>query len=292
MGKRTIVALLVAMVIALGLVGCGSSGTSSSQSGQSTASSSSEASQQSQASASSSAAAVSQNPDAEFLPTLAAGLEARWALTAKTESQELTTQLREQYANAELEQLAAFKGASFEDADLGRLAERYIAAVEDSVACLDSFDTNYLDFTERWSDSYKERALVIKELVEKYGFAMSDENQESINAMIEAAKEAEAELLVPEGIKHVAEEDIPAAVASAFQKDGDTYRATYVNPGPISFDTYNLTVCLLNDKGGLVEQFAIHLDSWPSGSEATFEFTPNSEFASIAAYNERWHGTW
>ena len=282
MRKHVALALLVAVVLALGLAGCGSSGSSSSG-----------ASQQSQGSASSSSAvAISQNPDEEFLPALTAGLKARWELSDKFEGQNLTIQMRKELADAELEQLAAFKGANFKDAELGKLAERYIAAVEDSAACLDSYDTNYLDFTERWSNSYGERTLVIKDLAERYGFKMPDESQKHIDSMIEDAKEVEADQSVPADKRQVAEKDIPTAVASAFKKDGDVYRATYVNPGPISFDTYDLVVCLLNDKGGLVEDHAFHFDSWPAGSEQVFEFTTNSEFANIAAYAERWHGTW
>ncbi len=290
MGKQTVLALFVAMVIALGLVGCGSSGASSNQSGQS-ASSSSDASQQSQES--SSAAAVSQNPDAEFLPALTAGLEARWELTAKTEGQEPTPQLREQYVNAELEHLAAFEGASFEDTELGQLAARYIAAVEDSAACLDSYDTNYKDFAKRWSSSYKERAMAVKALVERYGLKMSDEHQESLDGMVENAKKIEEELSVPADIKQAAEEDILAAAIGAFQKASDnTYRATVVNPSRASFDYYVLGVFLLDAKGSLVEEHSIRVENWASGAEAVFEFTPNSEFASIDALDEDWWATW
>ena len=128
MSKRTVLTFFAAIVIAVGLVGCGGSGTSSSQSsqsgqsGQSASSASSEASQQSSA-----AIAAAENPDAEFLPELAAALEARWALAEQLGDQELTPQLRAQLVNAELEHLAAFKGASFQDAGLGEAAERYIA---------------------------------------------------------------------------------------------------------------------------------------------------------------------
>lgn len=289
MGKRTVLALFVVMVIGLGLVGCGSSGASSSQAA---TSSSSEASQQSQEASSASSVAVSQNPDEEFLPALAAALEARWELATKTEGQEITPQQRKELADAELEHLAAFKGASFEDAELGQLAERYIAAIEESVACLESYDTDYVDFAERWSNAYKERALVIKDLIDRYGFKMSDEHQASLDGMVADAKEAEEEKLVPADIRQTVEEDIPAMVASAFQKDGDTYRATVVNPGPVNFDYYDLTVCLLNAQGGLVEDHVIHFDSWPAGAEAVFEFTPSSEFSSIATIPAKWHGTW
>ena len=291
MCKRTVLALLVAIVVALGLVGCGSSGASSSQASQSASGSSAEASQQSQAS--SSAVAVSQNPDEEFLPALAAGLEARWTLTAQTEGQEDTSQLRAQYVNAELENLAAFEGASFKDPELGQLAERYIAAVEESLACLDSYDTNFLDYGKRWSDAYKERAIVVKELVERYGFKMSDEYQKSLDEMVEEGKKSEQELQVPSDIKQAADEDIPAAAVSAFQKvDGNIYRATVVNPSRASFDYYNLDVYLLNAKGGFSEMHRIEVDNWAPGAEAVFEFTPDSEFASMGALSGDWWATW
>ena len=299
MRRLAIVLTCCLFTLALGLVGCGgSSSGSASNAGASNSSadvsSSSDAVEQSQSSEpASSSATAPQDPDAEFLPALAAGLEARWKYSDQIEGQELTVEKRRQLAQSELDHIAAFKGAAFEDAELGKLAEHYIAAVEDSQACLPLFDTDYINFAKRWGDSYVERSLVLKALVDKYGFKVSDAYKDSLDGVVEDAKEAEAEEAVPADIRKAAKEDIPAALASAFQKaDDGVYRATVVNPNRGSFDYYNFTVCLLDAKGGLVEQFPLGIEGWGSGAEATFEFAPTKEFASIGVLHGDWYATW
>ncbi len=281
----TFALLCCVFAMVLGLAGCGGSGASSSQAGASTASAS--------AASASSSTATPQDPDAEFLPALAAGLEARWQYSDKIAGQELTAEVRKQLAQYELDEIAPFKGASFKDPELGKLAERYIAAVEESVDCLSLIDTDYVTFTERWSDAYAERALTMKELVEKYGFTMADAHKASLESVIEDAKEEEGKESVPSDIQKAANEDIPAALESAFKKsDDNVYRATTINSSRASFDRYNFCVLLLNDKGGLAEQFSLGTENWGSGAEASFEFTPSKEFATIAVISEKWYATW
>lgn len=276
MRRLPIILICCVFALALGLVACGGTSSNSASS-----------------SGTASTVAAPQDPDTEFMPALAAGLEDRWKYSDQTKDQELTVDKRKQLAQSELDHIAAFKGANFMDAELGKLAERYIAAVEDSIACLSVIDTDYIAFAQRWSDSYKERSLVIKELADKYGFKVSDEYQSSLNQVIDDAKVTEAEKVVPDDIRKAANEEIPVMLAGAFQKgDGGVYRATVANPTRANFDYYNFTVCLLDSRGGLIEQIPLGIENWASGAEASFEFTSTKEFASIGVINGAWWATW
>lgn len=276
MRRFQIILVCCVFALALGLVACGGASSNSASS-----------------SGTASTVAAPQDPDAEFMPALAVGLEDRWKYSDQTKDQELTVDKRKQLAQSELDHIAIFKGANFKDAELGKLAERYIAAVEDSVACLSVIDTDYISFAQRWSNSYTERSLVIKELADKYGFKVSDEYQSSLDKVIEDAKLSEVENSAPDDILKAVKEGIPAAVVSAFQKGDDgVYRATVINPTRANFDYYNLTVCLLDSKGGLAEDFPLGTNNWASGAEASFEFTPTKEFASIGVLNGAWWANW
>lgn len=289
MRKHAVLAFLAAVTMALCLVGCGGSSASSGQSG---GSATSGAASQAQSQQPASSAAVPQNPDEEFLPELAAGLEARWKLSDQTKDQEDTPQLRGQLVNAELDHIAVFKGTSFEDAELGQLAERYIAAVEEQAACLASYDTDYVDYAKRWDATVRERFFVIKDLVERHGFKVSGDYQATLDETVEEAKVFEEEEKVPADIRQAVEEDIPAA-AAAFQKaDGKTYRVTVVNPSRATFDYYNLEALLLNENGGLVESHMMTVNDWAPGAEATFEFEAGADFAKLDTLYGRWYGTW
>lgn len=123
---------------------------------------------------------VSKTTDEKFMDDLKSGLEDRWDLGDDASSSSLV--------EAEINKISQYEDAEFEDEKLGKLAKKYIEALETQEEALEYEETNVAKYNELWYEGYYARLGYIIQFEKDFGLDMGDEYAEDMKDIKTAYK--------------------------------------------------------------------------------------------------------
>ncbi|MCB6992862.1 FxLYD domain-containing protein [bacterium 210820-DFI.6.37] len=212
--------------------------------------------------------------DDKFLTDMAAGLEARWDLSAADEESKATDNREhfEAYIDAELNKISQYKDAEFEDKDFGEKAKTYIGYIEKSKELMKYYDSNIIRFWEEYDPIYRERAKLIVEIDETYELPISDEHKKNMEELKGVADLATK-------IQNIIDNAKFKKVDS--QYGYKTYEAVIENTTGENFDYFLLNVNLEDKDGVVVETQTPYTENWKPGVKHKFKFETEASFKKI-----------
>ena len=235
--------------------------------------------------------------DNSFIEDMAKGLQSRWESNLADEKKEgydeIYVDSKEYqdmmlgYIDKELNVIEKYTEEKFEDKKLQEMALKYINLLRDHKEICALMTVNYEQYEAEFQPIYNERSKIIEAMVKDYGMSVEDEYQNFLNDFI-----ANSQMVVDEERK---EEAINQMIASVHfemvQDDGSgykTYQAVVENNTGIDFNTFSVSINLLNADGIIVETVYDQVSAFKNGSKAQFEFYTDKEFVSTEITVEWW----
>ena len=251
--KKRLFSVLLCIIVATFLAACGSGGASS------------------------------KTVDEKFVSAAAKGLQARWDLSDKNDT-EGTSNTADSFiacVDEELNAIAEYKDAEFEDEALGKLANEYIELLEKSKQLAsDYYDKNYSTFDSEYTPLNQRRSQIIKSLSEDYQLPIDEDHTDTLNTFI-----ADANL-------NTAVQDIINSTTFEMIEDDygwKKYQAVVENTTEKTFDSFNFDINLVDKDGVVVETQSAYTENWKPGDKHRFEFSTDAEFDKIEVEKAEWY---
>ena len=229
------------------------------------------------------AGSSSKSVDESFIADAAKGLQARWDISDKQEQEKITSTAETFTAciDAELNTIAKYKDAEFEDEALGTLAKEYIELLEKSKDLVANYyDKNYETFNTEYTPMSQRRSQIIKSFSEDYQMPIDEEHADTLKTFI-----ADADLTT-------AVQDIINSTSFEMTEDDygwKTYQAVAENTTDKTFDSFWFEISLVDKDGVVVETQSANTDNWKPGDKHRFEFSTDKEFDKIVIERAEWY---
>ena len=207
--------------------------------------------------------------DAGFVTNLGKALDARWKLSNKESSTDVTTykQNLTEIVNAELKVIGSYSDYTFTDSKLAELAQLYFEALNKQLEGIPYYgvdDTSYYKiFT---SQGYNQRAKVMYEINSMYGLKVADNNASTLTDFLVLGEKVAA-------IEAVAAQEL------VLESVGNQCEIVIENNSKFDLSGMELTFKLLDDADIVVGNSIAYIESWPAGSKYRAEiWTDNKDF--------------
>lgn len=236
--------------------------------------------------------------DQEFITSLANGLEARWKLNDEYENKYQNADSQpaigsdehvESYTswvNAELDEIADYKDAKFEDSKLKEKAISYINCLNDQLESLEYATLDVEKYYELWQNAYKERSKLIEDFVNDYGLTVSEQYQSTLKEMLTNSK------LVKENEDEQQKvNDLAASIEFEIEKSDDDWKtcsAIVENTTGMNIKTLDFTINLLDEDGVILETTYDSIGNIQNGQKARIEFITDKNFTSTKVTVNYW----
>ena len=214
------------------------------------------------------AAQEEKSTDEHFMDALSSGLEARWEildpLGVTYEQEDL-----EKAIQAEKDAVADFYDKDFENDELGVCAQRYIDSLNNSNAA-DMYSANGYS---RWLQNYNARTAALYDINAIYEINVSEDEKSSLDQLLNDGEAASYAVSIMDQVSFEAQEP---------EFEGQTYleyTAVVENASELNFSYFNLNINLLDSDGVVLETTAAFTSDWASGSNHTFSFMTDTDFA-------------
>lgn len=270
---RKIIAVLLAISMALALVGCASGGES-------------EPTVTPEATATPIPYA-----DTEFVSAMKDALQARWDISnQKTDAEILAleasayTEYMESCIDAERSILGAYPDKLYVDAKLQNLAKKYVDTLNDQTEALKYYSADWIEYDAAWREAYNERTKLILTLIDDYGLTVDEKYQSildelSTNAQVVQAKEdreAAVAAIADQADFQIVEDE------GDYGSDWHEYETVLENTSEETIVHYTLEVNLLDEDGVILETtYCSSINNWKPGTKAKLSFSTGEEFAKI-----------
>lgn len=225
---------------------------------------------------------ASKGADDKFIKAEAKGLQARWDISDQQEKEGKETTGNDFIAcvDAELNEVAAFKDAEFEDETLGKLAKEYIEILEKSKELAENYyDKNIMTFDSEYTPINQRRSQIIKTFNDDYNLPIDDDHQDTLKTFL-----ADAELTT-------AVQDIISSTSFELEEDDygwKKYQAVVENTTDKTFEYFNFNVSLVDQDGVVVDTQNASTENWKPGEKHRFEFSTDKEFDKIQVETADW----
>ena len=210
--------------------------------------------------------------DKDFIKSVGKGLEARWKLQEK--QTEDTVENLKAAIQAELDAVAEYKDASFEDSVLQEKALKYINVLNDSLENVEYYFAS--EGYEKWQESYDQRTMLIKDFADNYELTVSDKYQKTLDELLANGKAASAKTAQKEAM-----DKLVSNLEFELKEDSygwKTYEAVLDNTSEYDITSLSLDVSLLDKDGVIVETAYASADNVAKGQKAKLEFSTDKEF--------------
>lgn len=170
--------------------------------------------------------------------------------------------------NAELNELSAFKDKQFDDQEFTENVNNYIDGLEKQSSSIGIYASNPTQAYSDWNDGYDQRAKYMSYFVSK-GLKFDDQDQQnSLNDMVNASKQLELRTKIEDDIK------VTADVAEDYGTY--TYTFTVVNNSNYDLSYFGLEIMLEDNDGTILEhQPTDSLNLFETGKTAQFNIYSN-----------------
>lgn len=248
MKKKSIITLIIMIVASLSLLASCSSGSSDEP----------------------------QYADKDFIKSVEKGLEARWKLQDSQGDSNTVEDMREAL-QTELDAVASYQTAEFEDSVLQEKALKYINILNDCMDNVEYYGSD--DQYQKWLDVYDQRTIIIKDFVDNYGLTVSDKYKENLDELVANGKTAGAQAEQKEAIEKLVK-------GLNFElKENEygwkKYEAVLENTTDYDIKSLSLDIGLLDSDGVIVETAYGDVQNVSKGQKAKVEFETDAEFEKI-----------
>ena len=212
--------------------------------------------------------------DQDFIRSVGKGLEARWSLQ-DTQSDSNTLESIKAAVQKELDAVADYQSASFEDSVLQEKAIKYINVLNKSLENAEYYVST--DEYDKWSEIYDERTIIIKDFVDNYGLTVSDKFKDRLDELVANGKTVGAANAQKEAVQKI----VDALEFEVTEDDGygwKTYTAIFENTTDYDIIDLDLDVSLLDEDGVIVENQYTYADNVSKGQKAKMEFSTDKSF--------------
>ncbi|MED9947978.1 MAG: FxLYD domain-containing protein [Peptacetobacter hiranonis] len=212
--------------------------------------------------------------DKKFIKAVEKGLDARWDYLESNDY--LNSDEREGLEKAiqkELEKVQEFKDAEFDNPELGKLANDYIASVEGQKEAL-KYYSDPIKYSEKWDDAFDKRCEYISTLVDKFGVKVDEEGYKEIKDNAQIVKEENAmNKKLDEEMKKINFELV------SNEYGWKTYEATVQNNTGVDIQDFYLDIALKDADGVVAGKTQAYLDGvWKAGDKAKLTFETDVKF--------------
>ena len=228
------------------------------------------------ASCSSSSSDEPKYADKDFIKSVSKGLEARWKLQdAQTDD---SVENLKKAIQAELDEVAEYKNATFEDSVLQEKALKYINVLNESLENAEYYKS--VDEYQKWGDIYDQRTIILKDFVDNYELKVSDKYQSTFDELIANGKTAGAKTAQKEAIQKI----VDNLEFELKEDDGygwKKYEAIFENTTEYEIVELGLDLSLLDEDDVIVATEYAHVDNVSKGQKAKVEFSTDKSFERI-----------
>ena len=234
--------------------------------------------------------------DQNFISDMSKGLQARWKLNDEDEAKEgyeeilvnseEYQEMMNNYIQAELDYIEKYQNEKFEDSNLQQIAVEYVNLLKQHKDACQYMTVDYDKYLEEFQPIYDERSKIISQLVNDYGMTVDEEYQQTLNDFLTnsqlVAEQESAEAAIQQMLGTIQFEEV--------EDNGGykTYQAVVENTTGIDFDTFNITINLLDSDGVIVETTYDNVSAFTQGAKVQFEFITDKEFASTQVLVDWW----
>lgn len=235
--------------------------------------------------------------DDDFMESLAKGLEARWALNATYEEtygndgaligSDDMVKAYTSWAQVELDEVAEYADATFENKKLQEKAISYINCLNDQIESMDYAKADVEKWYEKWNAAYNERSKLIEDFVNDYGLTVSEKYESTLKDMLDnssSVKEDEAEREAVNAI-------IDGITFEDSEDEGDgwkTYSAVIENTSNMDFSDYQVVINLIDADGVIVSEEYASVSNFKRGQKAKLTFSTDQKFSSTEIAVDYW----
>lgn len=215
--------------------------------------------------------------DKAFLEDFKQGLYNRWDFNNDSANENIETpEYYKMLADKELEKISKYKNEKFKDSDLQEQAIKYINILNKSKT-FDDQDylsheyTTELNNANPYTKLYKERYIMIDNIVKKYNIKFDDKYKEDYAEVKEATSEV---------IKDAKKESKINAIVDnlSFENKNDGYyEAVVENNSGYSFDSIDVAISLINSDGVVVGTENDYIQNIDNGQKFLIKFYANDD---------------
>ena len=235
--------------------------------------------------------------DEAFVKDMAKGLQKRWDLTAKDEKkegyEEIAINSKENqkmmlsYIDAELNVIEKYTEEKFEDKKLQEIAVKYINLLKEHKELCPEITVDYDKYYEDFSPIYDERSKVIETMVKDYGMTVDEKHQDTLDDFLTNSKMVAKEEQIEEAIQKMVS-NIQFQMVEDNGGGYKTYQAVVENTAGVDFQSFQVSINLLNAEGVIVETTWDQVSAFKQGAKVQFEFSTDKEFASTQIVVDWW----
>lgn len=174
----------------------------------------------------------------------------------------------------ELDILAKYKDAKFDNLELGKLANDYVLALENQQDSLKYYDSDYGKYEKLWKEGYDSRSTILVTLVEKFGLKLDEKQFKDLKTNAQVVKENnEFQAKIDDMLKNI-----------KFEKVKDEYgwrdyEAIVENTSGADLDGFYLNIDLIDKDGVVIETtMASHNGIWKDGQKYKLTFSTDKSF--------------
>lgn len=214
--------------------------------------------------------------DKAFLEDFKQGLYNRWDFTNDSANESIETpEYYKILSDKELDKISKYKNEKFKDSNLQEQAIKYINNLnkskdfDDQVYISDAFSTN--DNNNPYAKLYKERLIMIDDIVKKYNIKFDDKYKKDYVNVEKSTSDA---------IKNLEKESKISAIVEnlSFENKSDGYyEAVVENNSGYSFDSIGVAINLINSDGVVVDTENDYIQNIENGQKFLIKFYTNDD---------------
>lgn len=220
--------------------------------------------------------------DAEFISSLAKGLENRWKAIDSDEKEGVNTDTAPnltKYIQLELDQIEKYQDLKFKDNKLKEIAISYINELKNGIEIAQTFGAQsaYENFTKH-QQNRTEKLNQINNISE---ITVSETYQEIFNELLAAGKEVETNQTNKETTESFVGSLNFVLDEANSSEWGSTYKTTVENTTGLNYESLSINVKLIDDQGVTVDTPMIFIDNFTNGEKRELEFYTSKQFTKI-----------
>ena len=208
----------------------------------------------------------------DFLTDLANGLKARWEISDGATDEELWDMgLRASYIEAELEYIAKYKDASFDNEKFSQLAQLYLQGVTLQEKAIAYYNDYPIVFNNVWSTGYMMRAYAIVGLHDYYGLDIREDSLQEFKDYIVGIEQPKTATITEYG-RATEEEHVLDLESISMYPFSDEYTKIEVKVRNVSdkkIQDMSLKFNVLDDNGDILSNTSAYNDGILNAGQAT-----------------------
>lgn len=176
--------------------------------------------------------------------------------------------------HAEKDILNPYGDAHFNDAELADICQRYLTGLQNQEDCLSIMLTDYNSYYSAWLNYQGDRAVVFREMVDKYGITVDSKYSGAYYVMYN------------KGFTHAHHEEVYAMLNAEFYNGNYTsgehsFTSPATNTTSNTFENFAVYLYLYDRNGNYLEYSTCVIEKWEPGQTIDLSFEFSTSFSSV-----------